>query len=156
MNRLSPLYLLPFLIVLSGCESEIKDTEGRHFRFDCQKAECTLTELDAKGNEKGTSPYVPRATARILAGCPVEGTGFECRPLVCDSSSVCSRLGGPDFVCEKGLCQAQARDLTPEDKLALCLSGTGEWERTAHQVKRLTLARACTGDCTLPAACRKP
>lgn len=77
---------------------------------------------------------------------------FSCRPLVCDSNATCGRLGGSAFRCEGQRCVA-GRALATQDKVAACLAGMGEFRGTPAQLERITLARACTGSCTLPAVC---
>ncbi len=145
-----------------GCNNEVADTEGTLYSFECKSGTCHLSEKTDSAEEKSDSADAPKRAfltqneGRILTVCPAEKAGFECRPLTCDPNAPCSRLGGPDFVCEKNLCQAPDRALTPADKLALCLAKTGPFERTTKQLERITLARACTGDCKLPAACLKP
>lgn len=149
------LALLAFTLLLFGCSNEITDTEGKTYTFVCKAGVCTLNEK-TEGDSKDAGVFVTNADGRILLVCPADKPGFDCRPLTCDPSAPCSRLGGAEFTCENSLCQAPTRPLTPADRLALCLAKTGPFERTPVQLERLTLARACTGDCTLPASCQKP
>jgi hypothetical protein len=144
------------LLILIGCTNETRDTEGRDFTFECRTGECLLTKVEKTGDAPAAPTHLPDKDGRILTVCSQEATDFSCRPLVCDDSTACSSLGGGEFLCSKGLCQATERDLTAADRLALCLAGTGEWKRTPEQLRQLTLARGCMGDCFLPAACRKP
>lgn len=138
-----------------GCKNEVTDTEGTTYSFDCKSGACTLREA-SDDDSKSRRTYVTNTDGRVLLVCPAEKAGFDCRPVACDPSTPCGRLGGADFTCENSLCQAPARQLLPPDKLALCLAKTGPFERTPKQLERITLSRACTGDCTLPAACLKP
>ncbi len=83
------------------------------------------------------------------------------RPVSCSSDQVCSRLGGEAFRCQADLCQAETQSLLPEDRIALCLAGTGSTaaqlsKLTALQKKRITLARSCRAPCEVPRNCRQP
>lgn len=153
MRPLLPSLCLSLLTL--GCTNEVTDTEGRTFTFECAASECVLSEKSDDESNAGPT-HVARAEGRILVRCPAAEPGFDCRPLICEDSSACSRLGGAEFNCENGLCQAPDRELSSADKSALCLAGTGDWKRTPEQLRRVTLARGCMGDCFLPAACRKP
>lgn len=165
MHSLKSFTWAPLALLLLGCKNEVTDTEGRTFTFDCKSAICTLSEkpddskqtsVSKQPKDDGKLTFTTNTEGRVLLVCPAEKPGFECRPLACDPSTPCSRLGGSDFTCQKSLCQAPGRPLSPSDRLALCLAKTGPWQRTPAQLERLTLARACTGDCVLPASCLKP
>lgn len=146
---------LCLLAALAGisCKNEVTDTEGRTFVFDCKAEDCTLASKDAS-NDSSAPAFSLQSEGRVLLACPAESPGFDCRPLTCDTPAPCSALGGAPFTCEKSICQAPDRALLPADKLALCLAKTGAWKRSREQLERLTLARACTEDCVLPAVCR--
>jgi hypothetical protein len=155
------LALIPLTFVLFGCNNEITDTEGQTYTFECKTRECILREKSdskkkAEDDSRSAATFMTNAEGKMLLVCPADIPGFDCRPLTCDESSPCSRLGGAEFTCENALCQAPERPLTAADRLALCLAKTGRFERTPQQLERLTLARACTGDCVLPASCQKP
>lgn len=171
----APLQLLAAALLLVGCNEEITDTEQRTFRIDCGKREtCALLLRDAVsdgpddasdtdkhdhlGSREPQSPeFTLNAETRILRVCPNPGAeAAACRALACESSSPCSRLGGPQFTCISGLCQATAREIESADRVALCLAGTGAWERSRPQLERYTLARGCRPPCEVPAACRQP
>ena len=159
MHRMKSFTWTPLALLLLGCQNEVTDTEGRTFTFECKTGTCTLSEKSDVSNETKENEqrsFSTNAEGRVLLICPAEKPGFECRPLACEPSTPCNGLGGSEFTCEKSLCQAPARPLSPSDKLALCLAKTGPWKRTPAQLERLTLSRACTGDCVLPASCLQP
>ncbi len=143
---------------LSGCTNEITDTEGRTFSFDCKSGACILTPTSSADEASGdASRYQVRSEGRILQVCPEKKAPFDCRVLKCDGSRVCSSLGGQDFLCEKEIRQAPERDLTPDDRLSLCLAGTGPWKPTPDQLELLTATRACQPpNCSVPSMCLKP
>lgn len=150
---------LCFLIVAAGCNTKVTDTEHRTFSFECGGAGCELT-LQAMPNDKPQSEASPHqftvySETRVLTACPRQESeaDFDCRPLTCETSALCSQLGGREFACENALCQAPERGLAFADRLALCLATTGHWRRTPLQLERLTLARACRPPCFLPANC---
>lgn len=157
-------FTFPPLALLSlGCAKEVKDTEGSTYSFECNGGSCALTKLKGLKEENGGTKSADEKPThrtenegRVLLACPTDRAGFDCRPITCDQATPCARLGGADFTCEKGLCQAPARPLLSTDKLALCLAKTGAWRRTPEQLERITLARACTDDCQLPANCLVP
>lgn len=139
---------------LTGCQREIANTEGEVLSVACTGSNCTVT----KPSEGANSPdeplkYAINKEGRILTACPQEGSPFDCRPLRCESGTICAQLGGPTFECEKALCQAPKRSITPKDRTALCLATTGKWQRQPLQLERVTLSRACRGTCQVPAAC---
>ncbi len=156
--------LIPLLSLLTiSCTSEITDTEDRVFDIKCKKGKCILTlkrnSAGAPGTINSKSPhasYVTEKSGRILKVCRHPKNTFECRALHCASSSTCSQLGGAEFACEKKLCQAPQRALTAKDKVALCLAGSGKWQRTPRQLELFTLSQACTPPCELPGACMSP
>jgi hypothetical protein len=133
--------------LLTGCQSKLSNTEGHAFDVRCEGTRCSLAR---DGNPSG---YRVESGGRILTACPAGGSDFDCRPLRCEDSGACSKLGGAGFSCVHALCQAPAQELTSADRTALCLAGTGPFERTPLQLERVTTARACRGDCTVPAGC---
>ena len=145
--------LFPAALALLACKNEVTDTEGRTFTFDCKNGNCHLSPLEENA-AKSSAAYIAQNEGRVLLVCPVENPGFDCRPIACDETTPCSGVGGPSFTCEKRVCQAPDRSLTPADKLALCLAETGDWKKTPLQLERLTMARACTDECVIPAICR--
>lgn len=170
-------------LLLIGCNQEVTDTEERTFRIECEENDCILIhdvddaqsrDDDANGGDGSgdtrqasdeaarqesisNTDFVVDENTRILRACPAAGgKAAACRALTCGSGSVCSRLGGPEFSCVSGLCQAADRDIQSADRIALCLAGTGPWERSRTQLERYTLARGCRPPCEVPAACRQP
>lgn len=144
-----------------GCGTEVLDTEGRRFSVDCETAPCALRQAGAAPRpEPDAAAWSPLAQGRLLLACPPggnEGVGrYRCRPLVCESGTTCARLGGPDFVCRAGLCQAAERAITQQDRLSLCLAGTAEWKESREQRARVALAQGCRPPCEVPAKCRTP
>jgi hypothetical protein len=142
--------------LLLACQTQLKNTEGDVFDISCAASNCTLqlvSEQKAKPKDKKPARYVVRNEGRILTACPPDSQDFDCRPLRCETGSGCSQIGGAAFGCQKGICQAPERKITPEDRTALCLAETGQWKREPLQLERMTLARACRGDCEVPAAC---
>ena len=132
-----------------ACQSRVADTEGNAFDVECEGTTCSLVP----SKESDEKSYRVRREGRVLTACPAAGDDFECRPLRCEESAACAKLGGVGFQCSKGICQATAQDITSADRVALCLAETGPFRRTALQLERVTAARACRGACTVPAAC---
>ncbi len=140
-------------LVFLGCEITPHDTESRTFVAACKDNGCQLNLVTAEGSRS----FLVRGTGRVLSACAVgDVRGFDCRPLVCEDGRVCSTLGGADYACVRGLCQAVERRLSSDDLTALCLAGTGAFVNNAAQVERITLARAASGSRVVPAACRQP
>lgn len=158
-SKLPPLCAALFSL---ACEREVSDTEQRVFAVECTDRACILTlehrspDTTAGDDANTEEAFIVHDKDRVLSVCPALQADFDCRPLTCTSSAVCSKLGGGGFRCENGLCQNSDRDLTHADRLALCLAETGLWKRSPNQIERLTLARACHPPCVLPAQCRQP
>lgn len=147
MRRLAPSLFLS--ILLPSCTETVMDTEGRAYKTECREGVCELSL------ENGDSKQTFRVDARgsLLSVCPSAAEDFACRPVTCGSSSVCVTLGGDEFACSGRRCVANDRPMTPEDRVGACLAGTGAYQGTPEQLARITMARACTGSCTLPAVC---
>jgi hypothetical protein len=135
----------------TGCTTKFADTEGRLYEAACDTSrngipECSVRRVD------GTSEILDRG-GRYLAICEQSGDPFSCRHLACETGNLCQLLGGDDFDCVEKRCLARSKPLTTEDRVRACLAGTGPYRRTPEQLERITLARACTGSCALPATC---
>jgi hypothetical protein len=147
------------LFLLSqGCASpQFQDTEGRRYVLDCEKQNCVVRAAPGASNQPiTTASYFVQQSGHTLAVCDSEAAPFSCRPVRCDDGALCLRLGGAEFACETGRCIAASRSRSPEDKVTACLAGTGPYKGSAAQAERITLAHACMGSCTLPAACESP
>lgn len=144
------------LLGLSGCARSASDTEGRTFAIECRKNRCALEPAPTPTSLAG-APWEPIQTGRLLLACPQgeRGDGRECRALACDGNAVCSKLGGERFSCLEGLCQDTEHAVTGEDRLALCLAGTGAWSDSAEQRERFAIAQSCRPPCEVPALCRQ-
>lgn len=152
-RSLHSLALLTAALLLLGCDVTPRDTEGRTFNAECEKNDCTLNLV----TPEGVKLYSVHKTSRILSACaPDDPRGFDCRPLVCDDGRACSTLGGAEFSCLRGLCQAAERPLSNADFTSLCLAGTGPFQHNAAQVERITFGRAASGRSEVPVACRQP
>lgn len=149
--------LLLFSLGTAGCVNEITDTEGRTFSFECKSGACILTQTKSGDGDDAGMRHTVHHDGRILQVCPEKEAPFDCRVLKCDAARVCSALGGGEFVCEKEVCQAPEREITADDRLSLCLAGTGPWLPTPDQRELLTMTRACQPpNCTVPSGCLAP
>jgi len=146
------------LLGLAGCARSASDTEGRTFDIACRKAKCALEPAAAATpTPADPEPWAPFRSGRVLLACPPgeRGDGRECRALTCDGNAVCSKLGGERFACLEGLCQDSEHAVTSEDRLALCLAGTGAWSGSPEQRSRFAIAQSCRPPCEVPAVCRQ-
>lgn len=149
-RRLGSLVGAMATVALLGCTREVQDTEARTFAITCEKNECALDPIPPTG----TTPWQAVHPGRVLLACPeVAGDGRECRPLACDSDAPCTRLGGERMECLGGLCQNKTSEVSDEDRMALCLAGTGAWQDAPEQRSRMAMAMSCRPPCSVPAAC---
>ncbi len=166
--------LLGLTLLSCGCSQEVHDTEGRVFEPVCKEGACSLllqstVSSDApedaapdsdsrKEKDASSTNWEVRRQGRILTACPSQGPqhGYDCRPITCETGSVCSKLGGSGSLCQADLCQNPNREITRRDRLALCLAGTGAWEKSRRQRTRITLALSCRPPCEVPGKCRAP
>lgn len=132
-----------------GCSVRFEDAEGQVYEAECETKSKARTCVARA--EDGAEAFLD-VSGRYLSICTSRTDPFSCRLLDCKDESTCG-LGGPDFECVRGRCEATARIASPEDRVRACLSGTGPFRKTPAQLERLTLARACSGACVLPAAC---
>jgi hypothetical protein len=138
------------LLTTLGCNDEIKDTEQRAFSIECKKGKCQLVQ------DTPPATLAVRTSGRLLVACPEDGSQpIECRALTCDGNSVCQELSGDYASCRGGLCQLDRRPITSDDRLALCLAGTGPWSGSPEQRSRVALALGCRPPCDVPAQCRQ-
>lgn len=137
-----------FFLATLGCSAEVRDTEGRVYSVECKREKCALVQRDA------TATLAVRTTGRLIVACPEDGSQpTECRALTCDGNSGCQKLGGDDASCIDGLCQVEGRPLTSDDRMALCLAGTGAWSGSPEQRSRVALALGCRPPCEVPDQC---
>ena len=151
-RRLTTLMAALAAMTLLGCTREVQDTEARTFAITCEKNECSLDPTPPAG----ATPWEAVHPGRVLLACPEgAGDGRDCRPLACDSDAPCTRLGGEQMECVGGLCQNKTNDVSDEDRLALCLAGTGAWQDAPEQRSRMAMAMSCRPPCSVPDACRQ-
>ena len=144
-----------FSLLSWGCATSARDTEGHTFEIDCSKRPCKLIVQSSASASAPPHPaeYLLEADGRYLLACAPEQTEFDCRPIQCRDSDPCGALGGSAFTCSHGLCAARSRSLTEQDRLAVCLAGTGRWLGTPEQRSRLTLAHSSRHLDQPPAVC---
>jgi hypothetical protein len=144
---------LCLLCLVLGCrrnsELEVRDTEGRSVRLQCDgSGHCAVQG----------SPLTLRASGRLMALCDMASSDpRDCRALVCSGDADC-----PDAEranrgsCVNGLCIEPAHQLAVADAVALCLAGTGQGKDAPRQVERYAMALNCGSPCTVPKPCRQP
>lgn len=62
---------LSALLLLTACEREIQDTEGRTFEIQCEKEACHL-ELQGEPTASNPATFAPTRSGRLLLACPVQ------------------------------------------------------------------------------------
>lgn len=134
-----------------GCTTKFGDTEGRHYEAECETRPDGTPHCTIRG--VAGAPGELDRNGRYLAICDQANDPFSCRPVTCEAEATCQALGGEEFKCVERRCTASSRSTTSGDRVSACLAGTGPYQRTPEQLERITLARACTGNCVLPAAC---
>jgi hypothetical protein len=147
------LYGLLLLPLALGCrgnsEPEVRDTEGRKVRLQCDgSGKCAATGM----------PLTLRSAGRLMALCDAASTDpRDCRALVCSDDGDCPNAQRASRgSCVNGLCIEPTNQLAPADAVALCLAGTGLGKDAPLQVERYAMALNCGSPCTVPKPCRQP
>jgi hypothetical protein len=152
-TRLASRASIVHVALTLGCgDLSFVDTEGQRYVADCSSTPCRVERVV---RDRKVAADVQK-NGKYVTICDPQGSPFSCRPVACEDGALCARLGGSEFSCERGRCVADTRPMAPEDKVTACLAGTGSFVNSARQMERITLARACEGSCTLPAACEGP
>ncbi|HEV8247971.1 MAG TPA: hypothetical protein VGP93_19485 [Polyangiaceae bacterium] len=143
-----------------GSQPVLKDTESRVFSAKCSaQGACELSQKSGPGQGLPVSLSV---RGRLIAVCPGSvgdppAAVAECRPLLCESDNECPPGQGlAHGTCVNGLCIEPSRDVTADDSVLLCLSGTGLGRSSPVQVERFALGLNCGTPCKVPRTCRQP
>lgn len=175
MTAAGTVAILFVLTALAACACtkphglQLKDTEGRSFAATCKAAACTISSSgeaspSAPRPEGAEAAFVIHAASRLFAVCEVwvkDGAhtiqAADCRALTCKDDGDCPWAEEMTRgTCASGLCIEPSAEITNEDAVLLCLSGTGVPSGTNLQVERHALGNACGSPCTVPAVCRQP
>ncbi len=150
----------------AACEGTTKsagvvDTEGRHFRVECEKSQCHVERADAPPVSPDKSHAKLDTSGRVVGICDTQRGGSaeagDCRALVCRKDPDCPPLHGLDAGhCINGLCVSPENPLSTSDAVLLCLAGTGLGRGAPKQVERYAMALNCGSPCKIPAPCRQP
>lgn len=141
-------------------ELEVRDTEQREFQAHCGRQGCTLEQVRGPGLHDGSAPIM-KQLGRLLAVCDAgaddEPAAPRCRAVACNETDDCPSVPAlGTLTCERGLCADVARPVSVDDRVVLCLAGTGLGLEKPEQMERYGLALNCTGACAVPAPCRQP
>jgi hypothetical protein len=157
----------------ASCPTQITDTLGDKFGFDCQSFKLIVLPSSPKppacDPQEGQVFFSTLPSERLLRVCYAIGdpdgwgtlSAEQCRPVACKTSRDC-----PGATCHAGLCEFGNGSVSGEDATVLCLADV-PWPRQcgfdglqAAASKRLTALEPCLEDdsapCKVPAACRQP
>ncbi len=161
---------LVLLLLSSGCSSrgsiELTDTEGRRFSADCAKATaCTLTlrtGANSRPAAEADGTFRLRATGRLVGICGLAAEGAspdpgDCRPVECDSDANCPPSEGLRIgTCINRLCVEPSHTENVDDRIMLCLAGTGIGHASPLQSERYALGLNSNTLGRVPRPCRQP
>ncbi len=155
------------LVLASACHGkpklELKDTESRVFRADCDNdGNCVLKQKSGPPAPSGKPALVVRSPGTLVGVCTVatptdKPARADCRALVCKQDADCPPAHGlPHGSCVGSHCTEPAHPLGVDDAVMLCLAGTGLGRSTPEQVARYAMALNCGTPCKVPTPCARP